>query len=495
MRERVTFVHPPGADVDPGAVELQQAGLLGPSTEAVREDRLTMALDELPLELGGLLGGYRELHVRWSNPRTYDTLEPFSSRMSPGLHVFYAPSDDGAHDPRKLCSFLQALGPLDCMTPEAFTHVGTGQRSAPALSYFYQELEDLSALVSSGTQDICPQLDPVCRSRLRSLYTAASLDMSFDSAARALRVAAFWPLREHTMTVPVTSERRTEVGILSKDSPPNLGSHELGVSGLLGVLSEQKEPSPALFAFPSRHRMSGVSFSSQFLTLTGLHPTLRLELSSNKAPAEDSGCAPYAYLTLPKTVFADRYQFEDALFLASKNLTASRYTSLPVDLEAPAYATKTWGSSVLLQLAPPASAEAQAWTIQVPLHLRYLEPSVSGYASIEVPYPAVFWACESGRDVDFSTNPFDRIHLGYDGLFGPATTFWHVSPKPEAGNRIMNPVSVPVLKEEAAAWVELGTTSAMGLGFAWILWRLLAVLMTSGYGSTGSRVQRQKGGN
>jgi hypothetical protein len=32
-----------------------------------------------------------QLHVRWASERRYDTFAPFSSRISPGLHVFFTP--------------------------------------------------------------------------------------------------------------------------------------------------------------------------------------------------------------------------------------------------------------------------------------------------------------------------------------------------------------------------------------------------------------------
>lgn len=315
---------------------------------------------------------------------------------------------------------------------------------------------------------------------MRNLLAAASLDVSYDSASQSLKTATFWPLRERTIAVPASPERRTEIGIFAKNTPPNMKPYELGVAALLSVLGQQKEPSPSVFTIPSRHRLSGATFSSAFLEPTGLHPTLQLRFGSNKTPLEDAGCALHAFFTLPKTIFADRYQYEDELFLASKNLTASRYTSLPVDLEAPAYTTKTWGSSVLVELAPPSSETEQAWTAEVPLHLRYMKPSASGHVPIEIPYPAVFWACEAADEADLSTNPFDRRHLGYDGLFGPRTVFWHVSPKPDAGNRAMAPLSVPVLKEEAAAWVGPGTTAVVALGFAWVLWKLLGAYLAAG---------------
>ncbi|PHH86944.1 hypothetical protein CDD83_9550 [Cordyceps sp. RAO-2017] len=492
MRERVAFVHAQGAHVEPEALKIQPAGLLGPSADAVRQDRFTVPVEELPVELASLLRGYHALHLRWTSPQQYSTLEPFSSRQSPGLHVLATPAADRSHHLRKLCEFLQVLGPLDCMIPEAFTSAGTLQPGVAESFSFYQAVEDLSSLVASGTKDICSEADPICQSRLRSLYIVATLDFSFDSADQAVTISALWPLWERALTVPRSEKRRTEVGIFTKGDPPNISPFEVGLGGLLTVLGEQDKPSPALFAFPSRNRLSDASFSSEFLSPTGLHPTLLLRLSTSKPPLQDSDCVPYAFLTLPKTVFADRYQLEDKLFLASKNLSAARYTTLPVDLEAPEYTTKTWGSSVLLELAPPADGEDHPWTVQVPLHLRYLRPAASAYAQVEVPFPAVFWACDETSEADFSTNPFDRLHLGYDGLFSRKTSFWHAEPKPVNGSRLMSSVSVPVLEEEAATWIRLGTTTVVGLGFAWVVWKLLSAYMAPSMADRGERDGRRR---
>lgn len=386
---------------------------------------------------------------------------------------------------------------MDCTTAEAFTAQSIGQENNGAAVAFYQELEDLSQFIKWASKEICAEKDATCQSRVSELSKAASLDISWDSIPQAIRISSLLPLGEHSITVPGSSKRRTEVGILSKDRPPNLEAHEIGVSGLLTVLGERKDPSGTLFAVPSRHRQSGASFSAQFIKPAGLHPTLQLKLSTNKPPVPDEECAPHAYFTLPRTIFADRYQFADELFLASKNLTASRYTTLPVDLEAPVYTTRTWGSSVLLELAPPSSQEPEAWTAEIPLHLRYLKPSESGHVDIEIPFPAVFWACESDADADFSTNPFDRRQLGYDGLFGDKTVFWHAKPLPETGNRIMTPISVPVLKEHGATMVGYGTAGAVLLGFIWVLWKLLGVFMATGYGNNklpgqAARVKKDK---
>ncbi|KIE00304.1 protein pbn1, partial [Metarhizium majus ARSEF 297] len=493
MKERVTFVHAQGVDVDPGLLKVDANQLDGPSVKAARENRLTVEVAELPPELAGLLQAYRDISIRWASPLTYDTVEPFTSRLSPGLHVFSTPASENAgHDQCKMLIGLQAEAVYFSTSLWLNRlHVGRGQSINPPAATFHQELEDLSAFIDWVTKEICSKEDSVCRSRAEALSDAVSLDILWDSTLRTLRISSLFPLTEQSINVAGSSTRRTEVGVFSKDTPPNQKPHEIGVSGFLTVLGENKKPSGTLFGFPSRHRVADAYFSSDFVSPTGLHPTLRLTLSSNTPPPTEDECGLHAYFTLPRTIFADRYQFADQLFLASKNLTASRYTSLPVDLEAPVYTTKTWGSSVLLQLAPSSSNEPESWTAEVPLHLRYLEPSVSGKVDIEIPYPAVFWACGSGAHVDLSNNPFDRTRLGYDGLFSENTVFWHATPQPATGGRIMTPISVPVLKEDGAWLVGFGTAAAVALGFAWVLWKLAAVFAVSGYGSLSSETQME----
>jgi hypothetical protein len=99
MRERITFVHRRGDGVDPAALELQHAQLNGPQIQAVREDRLTMALDELGPELVEVLQDYEEVHLRWSSSSPYETVEPFASRLPPGLHLTYTLVRPLSHDP------------------------------------------------------------------------------------------------------------------------------------------------------------------------------------------------------------------------------------------------------------------------------------------------------------------------------------------------------------------------------------------------------------
>lgn len=303
-----------------------------------------------------------------------------------------------------------------------------------------------------------------------------------------------WPHETQPLSVEATQGHRTEVGILGADPSTHKEEHEVGLSGLITVLGEHKKPSPVAFAIPARHRDAGASFTSAFVGPAGLHPTLRLSVSSPRPPpiGDPSTCAIHAHFTLPKTIFADRYQLSDELFLASKNLTALRYMSSPVDLEAPVYATSAWGSNVLLRLAPPAADNEGTWTAEVPLHLRYLKPSPEGYADVEVPYPAVFWACDAPAGLPLGNNPFDRSSLGYDALFDPQTVFWHVEPRPATGDRIMSPIRVPVLGSGDASWVRSGTAAAILLGFGWVVGTLLRAYFKSGYGRQTSQAAAAK---
>lgn len=211
----------------------------------------------------------------------------------------------------------------------------------------------------------------------------------------------------------------------------------------------------------------------------------------------DATCALHTYLTLPSSVFGDKYQLgtTDPLFLESHKLAALRAVSGETDLEAPDWAVERWGSNWLFELAtsPPDSAQSN-FTATIPLHLRYLEPSESGYQTANVPWPVVFWACTAEDGTKMGVNPFDRTNLGWDGLFGPRTMFYQLHPESE---HLIQSVEVPVLKLTGegmfkAKNIELATCVAIVLGFLWVLWRLVRVAWSSGISSE-SRPVRSDG--
>lgn len=130
MRERITFVHE-DPSFDPDALDLQDAGLLGPQIETARQNRLTINFDELPQELADFLKGFEALHFRWASPLQYTTLDPFSARLSPGLHLSYSPSQSHENDPYVTLTAqirLQRSGGLRSLTHRAELSCALGCR-------------------------------------------------------------------------------------------------------------------------------------------------------------------------------------------------------------------------------------------------------------------------------------------------------------------------------------------------------------------------------
>lgn len=73
-----------------------------------------------------------------------------------------------------------------------------------------------------------------------------------------------------------------------------------------------------------------------------------------------------------------------------------------------------------------------------------------------------------------SVNPFDRVNLGYDGLFGPRTIFHHLQPDIAEGSMLTEDVEVPVLDLEHVTWIESGTVAAVLIAVVWIIVKLWA---------------------
>jgi hypothetical protein len=94
-----------------------------------------------------------------------------------------------------------------------------------------------------------------------------------------------------------------------------------------------------------------------------------------------------------------------------------------------------------------------------------------------MPWPIVFWACTADDGTKFPVNPFDRTQLGFDGLFGPRTMFYHLDPAPHGATpgRLVERISIPVLNLEATSswWIESLTVATIALGFLWV-WLKLA---------------------
>ena len=190
-------------------------------------------------------------------------------------------------------------------------------------------------------------------------------------------------------------------------------------------------------------------------------------------------CSLHTYLTVPPVLFPDKYQLSAPNFLVSNNLHSIRSVYGETDLEAPDWAIRKWGSAMLVELAPPPTSSDEPWHADIPLHLRYLPPNPESKSYVDIPWPVVFWACVAEEGTKMANSPFDRVNLGYDGLFGPRTMFYHLSPDTSNKSRdsLVERLEVPVLPANKSNWIEAGTILVIVLGFVWVLTKLAFVTL------------------
>ncbi|KAL4919473.1 PIG-X [Aspergillus aurantiobrunneus] len=510
MRQRITFIQKPSAPFHPSQTLLTRDGLTIQSLEAAREERVTFGFDELPSELWQVLRQCHQLHIRWATTRGYEAVSPFLSRISPGLHVFFSPLATGEGESgvsrESVCTLLKKVfeDGLGCESPQKsfITPPILSTRFASTAAYqFHELLPSLENLVTYIQQKFCLTDDKGCYNRAETILSADSVDINYDSISHALTMSGFWSGAPggqgwtETIGKHEGGTDQVEVGLLGAEQASE--PEEIKMGGLLAVVGKDHELKPTLFSFPSRHHPlpEDARYSVSFSAPTGMHPTMTISMAQEalKEPSgrPDATCALHAYLTLPSTIFGDKYQLSttDPLFLKSHNLGALRAVAGKTDLEAPDWFVPRWGSNWLLELASPSESDQSAgdWKVTIPLHLRYLRPSESGYRPASVPWPVVFWACTAEDGTKMGINPFDRVNLGWEGLFGPRTMFYQLHPSPGHEDGVLvEELDVPVLalNEKGGIFgsqvIELGTVAVIFLGFLWVLWKLGVVARSSG---------------
>ncbi|KAK4946249.1 protease B nonderepressible form [Elasticomyces elasticus] len=509
MRRRSTWITHPSRAVNPDDIQVRENQLLLRALKAAREERLTFGFKELPVEVVEILRTSHELHLRWAPEHAYNTTAPFLSRSSPGLHVQYTPLKDDQQD--RLCDLLHKVfgEELRCSSPRStfISPALISERFAQTSSLqYYSLLPSLKRLAAYLQRTICKPSDLLCIHTASLLNIADNVDFDYDSISHALTMTVFWskqppvvydPIGDFTtldawnLDIESKNTDKAEVGILS--AAPATDPSDLQLSGFLTSVGEDDHPKPTLFSFPSRHhslnpgQRHSQRYNVSFDKPTGLHPILRISFPSAKSLNEpenkppQSVCALQTYLTLPSYLFADKYAFlsNDPLFQKLHNLGQLHSIAGETDLEAPDYVIERWGSTMLLEIqtrSGNSSDFADGWDVTIPLHLRYLEPEDRGISDVEMPWPVVFWACTAEEGTKFPVNPFDRTQLGYDGLFGPRTMFYHLEPSSQThpAGRLVERITVPVLDTETSSLrtIELVTVTTIVLGFLWVLLKL-----------------------
>ncbi|KAG8532102.1 uncharacterized protein KY384_003739 [Bacidia gigantensis] len=416
MRRRVTFIIPKGHDFDEKDLLISQDKIHIKNLQAAREDRITLSISQ-------------------------------TLRMTNALKRFFS-------------------------QPSVLS-----ERFASSASFqYYQGLLSSTSLSNYIEETICSKKDSACRHDAERIKSADYFDIDYDTISQSFTFTAYFG-RAH----PVDA-----TGQITKPWNEYIGDFNGSVATEIGILSSQKSTEPEELSLGgslvqlskdtrSMSSRSLSTFSTNFVKPTGLHPTLRLTFPRPLPPPAPT-CGLLSYLTLPSTFFVDKYQISSTNFLASNNLKALRALSGETDLEAPEWATSQWGSAMLLELAPSANAKG-AWSAEIPLQLRYSSSDSSGISNdlpgqvqASVPWPAVFWACPAEEGTKMSVNPFDRVSLGYDGLFGPRTMFYHL--RPLSNDSLVEKLSVPVLDLGETQYVASTTILAVMASFLWASWLL-----------------------
>lgn len=548
MKRRSTFIPSPDVDYDPSEIKISHQKLSFAGLNAAREERITLGLKEIPKEIVEILQKSDDLRVRWVSEQEYQKSSPYLSTLPPGLHVHYTPLENSRDEGEELCSLLKRFfsPSLRCSTIDASfsrSHIILEQPTSTGPLQYYSLLPSIKTLVAYIQRNICPPTDVVCTHSAALLNIASYIDIDYDHISHALSLAVYWskppavlvdPIGEWTTydhwnlaieQGPSSPSTRNELGVLraTPEPPPATSPGEIQMEGFLTVLGQDESPKGTLFSFQSRHQsLSPTQVESQqytitFDTPTGLHPTMRITFpslsssTSSSAPQPpinappDSICTLNTYLLLPSVLFPDQYVFPtdpatpDPLFTSAHNIQILRHLSGELDLEIPDYVVHQWGSAMLLELSTTNNTQSTSpqpeYTVTIPLHLRYLPPSPTGYRKITVPHPTLFWACTLPTDsaVNFHVNPFDRVYLGYDSLFDANTIFYHLEPYRNskvgaAGKtKLVSDIEVPVLNEGTLGFkgVEWVTGVSVLVGFLYVAVVVVRGILSGGGSASG----------
>ncbi|KAF8543553.1 PIG-X [Trichophaea hybrida] len=475
MKQRTTYLVSSPEATHPDNFVIESTSLQIKPLQAAREDRFTIGYDELPAQVRNVLSQCSELHIRWSTSKPYATVDPYGSRVPAGLHIFASRRREAVPP---ICNLLNnAFGVKNCKSlEESFIQVPGGYQ-------FYSPLASIAAFRSYLDSLICSPNEKDCKTRTGSIDSADYIDIKFDAVSQILVANTFWsqPEKPWRETVrPTEGYKNIEVGVLGNEKPMDVESLTLG--GFLHVVG-----SLFLFTFASRHFQFPASYSLTTMKPTGLHPKLQLSISpSLKAPSED--CTLNAYFTLPRALFVDKYQLSSTnpQLLESLNIKRLRGVNGETDLEAPVWGSNRWGSTVLVEIDHLRSTGQGGLNVELPLHLRYLEPSYNSTEStVRFALPSVFWACHSEEWSKMRNSPFDRSRLGWEYLFPDQTMYHHLSPAGDAWKS----VGIPVLDLRHAMMVKIGTVAVILGGFLWVSWKIFAA-SREGKGKSEERVKK-----
>jgi len=229
---------------------------------------------------------------------------------------------------------------------------------------------------------------------------------------QTIQVRAIWSSSPHPegwrLNISSHEATRVEVGIFTEGDGQDKDEYALG--GLRIILEENQDFEPTLFTFPHRHHILPLreELTTSLEPKYGSHPNLRtvIPIKGLVPPVndtlDDETCGLHALYTLSKDVFVDKYQLAQLAQFESGGIKDLRGVWGETDLEEPSYNTHGWGSIVLIDI-PKQEDVTSSLTVELPIHLRYLEPLVGGgNRTVDILPPEIFWACENTVEGTFT---------------------------------------------------------------------------------------------
>lgn len=239
-----------------------------------------------------VLKKWHELHIRWSSDDPDTVAAPFTSRVSPGLHVFYTPSMEV--DNPDLCQDVRSVfrsdhGHFKCTTSNetAIKMPMLSERftMSTALHYYSPFFhEDWSSSV------MAMWIEEMTGSHVLPSY----VDIDYDAISQAVICTIVWST-DHahdggrwtdTYSAPAThSDSTIEIGILSHEANTDPEDYQFG--GFLTVLGRDDKPSTIPY-LPAKHTTN----ASRTNALPNAHTTLPAPGLSAIQPQQNPATLP-----------------------------------------------------------------------------------------------------------------------------------------------------------------------------------------------------------
>ncbi|RKP28809.1 PIG-X-domain-containing protein [Metschnikowia bicuspidata] len=432
MRKRITLFHAADEVIAVKNISASHVEFESPVAVSIEEKftRTVPALDTV---------ASLRIHIAKPSANALKVPSVFQYPYQIGLHIYAKPQTAAigfTDDP--LAFFAELNSELEKIFG---CQIRAGQWIQSVDAFYYHSLEtpDVSFLDGFVLEDLWQALD-----YYRSSDTVVTKAFQAQTTIRRLEECR--------------DEVFTEVGVFSAENHST--NDDIVLSGLRILLNEpEKKDEPSVHRTvlhtKSRHRSTEDHVALVHVLPNGLHPVMSFE-TIPAPPSDDDidACSLFAYLTLQKSVFLDRYQVPDNLEVVVHFGTK--------DLERPAYSIDEWGTEVLLQWKKPSTQ-----ALNLTLHSRYQLPNATTDVTTQtIDNAMLFYACDcTTNKQQLSSSVFDNkrpIGGSFERFFTNDTVFYHVS------KRATHDVSIPILQGDATI-INLTTLLALSAGLFLVL--------------------------